>query len=187
MGGNATKVLLDWGLEEDVRQVSIDLSNNKFISQDGEILSKADYKTLSKEIGYPLLQMHRADLHDVLLKKALSLGVDIKMGQVVEKYEVKTPKAITTDGKVYEADVIFAADGMLLLAWTLPNFISRRANGNDEIGYRSNARSQLLGRIDEPRPSGNSAYRALIPTDKLKQYPELAPFLNWGDQTSWVW
>lgn len=58
---------------------------------------------------------------------------------------------------------------------------------DDDIGYRSNARSQLLGRVDEPRPSGNSAYRALIATDRLKQHPELAPFLDWESQTSWVW
>lgn len=114
MGGNATKVLLDWGLEADVRQVSVDLNNNKFMSQDGKELSSADYKTLSKQIGYPLLQMHRADLHDVLLKKALDLGINLQMGQVIKEYDANGPNAITADGKVYEADVILAADGMLL-------------------------------------------------------------------------
>ena len=57
--------------------------------------------------------MHRADMHDSLLEKAKALGVEIKTGYAVKEFDPNTPKAITSDGTEFEADVIFAADGTL--------------------------------------------------------------------------
>ncbi|KAH6980602.1 hypothetical protein BKA56DRAFT_673100 [Ilyonectria sp. MPI-CAGE-AT-0026] len=146
-GGNATRILCEMDLQDALEKCAVHLRTNIFRNQDGsKTLSVRDYSNLEREIGYPLVQMHRADLHDVLLQQAKDVGVVIKMGFL------------------FEADVILAADG-----------------------YRSFARESLLGRPDEPRPSGNAAYRALIPIEKLHRVPELKEFLDWKTQTNFVW
>lgn len=54
-------------------------------------------------------------------------------------------------------------------------------------GYRSRARSQLLGNLSEPRPSGYSVFRALIPRSSLADDPELEDILNTDDQITLTW
>jgi hypothetical protein len=53
-------------------------------------------------------------------------------------------------------------------------------------GYRSRARSVMKGSVDEPKFSGNSAFRALIPCSLL-QDPELLPLIDFKDQSCYAW
>ena len=59
----------------------------------------------------PLWQIHRGDLHSVLLGHAITLGVDVTMGARVKAYNDDAPSATFEDGTLLEADVIVAADG----------------------------------------------------------------------------
>lgn len=45
----------------------------------------------------------------------------------------------------------------------------------------------MLGCQDDPRPSGNSAYRALIPGAVMKSDPEMAEFMDMENQTTFSW
>jgi salicylate hydroxylase len=45
----------------------------------------------------------------------------------------------------------------------------------------------MLGKYEEPRFSGNSAYRTLIHRSELENDAELAPLLDINTQTSRVW
>lgn len=114
LGGNATRILCEMDLQDALEKCAVHLRRNIFRNQDGsKTLSVRDYSDLEREIGYPLVQMHRADLHDVLLQQAKDVGVVIKMGYSVREYDAVAPKAIANDGTVFEADVILAADGTL--------------------------------------------------------------------------
>lgn len=56
--------------------------------------------------------IHRADYLDMLLEKAQSLGVNIRLGAEVVDVRTATPSRVTlTDGCEIEADVIVGADG----------------------------------------------------------------------------
>lgn len=45
----------------------------------------------------------------------------------------------------------------------------------------------MLGRYEEPRFSGNSAYRALIHRSALENDPQLKPLMSIENQTTYVW
>jgi salicylate hydroxylase len=81
---------------------------------EGKSVKVAEYAELEKKIGFPLWQLHRADLHSVLLDRARELGVVFKMGHAVKSYDWETPSALLDDGTSISADVIVAADGWLL-------------------------------------------------------------------------
>ncbi|RDL31819.1 Uncharacterized protein BP5553_09221 [Venustampulla echinocandica] len=165
LGGNASSILCHWGLRKQMDKCAARQKRTIFVNHDeGKTLKVAEYAELEKQIGFPLWQLHRADLHDVLLARAQELGAVFKMGHSVKTYDWERPSALLDDGTSIAADVIMAADG-----------------------YRSYARSNMLGRVDEPRPSGNSAFRALIPCELLAGDPSLKPIINWEDQTTYVW
>ncbi|KAL6405642.1 hypothetical protein AUP68_11022 [Ilyonectria robusta] len=165
LGGNATRILCEMGLQEEMEKYAAQQQRTVFVDlQDGKTLQVMEFSELQAKIGWPLWQMHRADLHTVLLNRARELGVQIRMGIPIKTYDPSKPAVITEEGTVLTADVILAADG-----------------------YRSPARSSLLGGISEPRPSGNSAFRALIPCETLKQIPELEDYISWEAQTTHVW
>lgn len=78
---------------------------------DGKILSEKNYDNAEEKLGAPLWQIHRADLHNVLLSKAKELKVEIFMGAKVKSFDWDAPNALLDDGRVIKADVILAADG----------------------------------------------------------------------------
>ena len=78
---------------------------------DGKVLSEQNYDDAEEKLGAPLWQIHRADLHDVLLGRALELGVQIVMGAQVKTFNWDAPNAALEDGQIVKADVILAADG----------------------------------------------------------------------------
>jgi salicylate hydroxylase len=78
---------------------------------DGTVLDQRIYLNVENELGAPIWQIHRADLHDVLLAKALDTGVTIKMNAKVTHYDWAAPSAALEDGSIIKADVIIAADG----------------------------------------------------------------------------
>ena len=59
---------------------------------------------------------HRALIHDVLLRHAASLGIDIRMGQEVVDYweDDENLKAgiVLRSGEILQADLVVAADGV---------------------------------------------------------------------------
>lgn len=56
-----------------------------------------------------------------------------------------------------------------------------------DLGYRSPARTILSGLRDALRPSGLSAFRFLVPIEKLAPYPEMAEIIDWTKQMTHVW
>lgn len=61
--------------------------------------------------GAPYYLIHRAHLHEVLHKRAVELGVNIKLNSGVVKYNPDEPSFELKDGTTVPADLIIAADG----------------------------------------------------------------------------
>ncbi|KAK5321988.1 hypothetical protein LTR43_007331 [Exophiala xenobiotica] len=165
ISSNASSVLCDMGLKEPLDKVGTHMKRTLFFTHDkGQLLEEKTFHDAEAQLGAPLWQIHRADLHDVLLNKASELGVHLTMGAKVLSYNPDEPSLALEDGTVLKADIILAADG-----------------------YRSRARSALYGSQKELRFSGYSAFRALIPRSNLDHDPELEALLDAKDQTTFVW
>jgi len=77
-----------------------------------------------KEIGYtklvpefrenfhaPYYVIHRAHFHDALYRRALELGVQVKVASRVVKYDMDIPSVEMASGETLQADLIVASDG----------------------------------------------------------------------------
>ena len=109
---NASRVLCDFGLKEALAKVSLDMAKVQFLrSSDGVVIDEKSYAGAEEELGAPLWQIHRADLHDTLLRKARELGVDICMSAKFMSVDAEVPSVRLENGTVLQADVVIAADG----------------------------------------------------------------------------
>lgn len=107
----------------------------------------------------PYAVVHRADLHGVLLDacRANEL-IELRTSHAVERYEQdgKTVTVYCKDKAPLEGKALIGADGL-----------------------RSNIRQQLVG-DGEPRVSGHTTYRSVIPTEQMPED------LRWNAATLWA-
>ncbi len=90
--------------------------------------------------GAPFIQIHRADLHGILLKAATDAGVALETGAPVRGYEIANQRAafLLDGGDGASADLLIGADGL-----------------------RSSIRERMLG-AEAPEFTGQVAWRGLI-------------------------
>lgn len=114
--------------------------------------------------GAPWLLNHRIALHKELLRLATSgnpalPGVPAKVISASKVVSIDAENASVTleDGKVMKADVVIGADGI-----------------------KSTASELVLGHKATARPSGHSAYRLLIPFERLRKLndPEIEAIIS---------
>lgn len=133
--------------------------------------------------GAPYLQVHRADLHSVLLDAALAAGVDLRLGMDVTGYEIDGAAARlilrpTPDLAPAPAPVIeerrkrpraLSLHPMRDSAAPMPDPV--RDDAFDLIlgadGIRSAIRAQMLPMAGDVGFSGNVAYRGTVPAGAL--------------------
>ena len=109
--------------------------------------------------GNPYAVVHRADLHGVLVKACMdSPLIEMRTDARVVAYDQKgdTVTAILADGSRIDGGLLIGADGL-----------------------RSAIRAQLVG-DGEPRVSGHTTYRSVIPTEKMPEE------LRWNAATLWA-
>jgi salicylate hydroxylase len=111
------------------------------------------------------MAVHRVDLHNELLRLALD-GEDaasLRLGTKMNKVDDQKGVIELDDGSVHQADLIIAADGL-----------------------HSFMRSAVLKQKSKPSPTGLSAFRFLIPTDKMESDDALRKLLKWKVQGSTI-
>lgn len=108
---------------------------------------------LTKIFGAPWLLNHRVSLHKELLYLATSdeptlpgEPAQLHLASKVVEIDGKAGKITLADGTVFEGDVIVGGDGI-----------------------KSTLQHYVLGRPANAQPSGHSAYRFMIPFDKLQE------------------
>ena len=148
MGPNVVRVLRDWGLMPDVQALAAFPQR----LQIRHAVSGAELGVLRlgehmvQRYGAPYATIHRADLHQILLKHVLAPGdVTLQLQtRVAELTEQGDGVQLTTQaGETLRADMLIGADGL----WSV-------------------VRRQLLGDTP-PRVTGHLAYRALVRQDSL--------------------
>ncbi|RCI09287.1 hypothetical protein L249_1473 [Ophiocordyceps polyrhachis-furcata BCC 54312] len=125
----------------------------------------------SHRYGSPALVIHRSDLHRILLSSARKAGCRILTSRRVVSVQDNTnnnnstgkPRVQTEDGEWHEADVILGADGV-----------------------RSVVRAHVVGHQVPLTPTGDAAYRLLIPRERMAGHETLGALVEGGDATRWV-
>jgi 2-polyprenyl-6-methoxyphenol hydroxylase-like FAD-dependent oxidoreductase len=103
---------------------------------------------------------HRGEIHEIIFNYALSLGIDIRLGQeVTEYFETDTEAGVVTNGERLIGDVVLAADGV-----------------------RSKGRKLVLGYEDKPKSSGYAVYRAWYNTEDIAANPRTRFLIENGDK-----
>lgn len=140
---NGTRILDDYGLLEEAKALGV-LPRSMVMRDavDSSELTRLDLDDLEKRYGHPYLVIHRSDLHGLLLRACRRAGVDLRTEQHVTGYAntASGARVELADGRVEEAPVVIAADGL-----------------------HSVARRLLVD--DEPVSSAYVAYRGTAPVD----------------------
>ncbi|KAL5531773.1 hypothetical protein ACEPAF_5335 [Sanghuangporus sanghuang] len=166
---NVTRLLERWGLKDRLAEVGVEPDAIVFRRYDnGNIVGRSHWgEVMRRRHGAPYYHVHRADLHDLIYDTAIaSPRVKLRLNSTVETVD-PTPKpqvSVTlTSGEVISGDIIIGADGV-----------------------KSIVRTVVLGRPDKAEPTGDAAYRAVIPTSWMLEDPELKPFVDHPEMTAWM-
>lgn len=142
---NATRVLRDWGLLDQV--VERGVLPRRLVFRDvldgTELTHLAFDEQFLQRYGAPYVVIHRSDLLQILVEECTRAGVELLPNQAVEHAQPDGDSVVVhAGGRQHRAQVALAADGL---------------------------RSVLRGRLsdDEPVPSGYVAYRGAFPVAEV--------------------
>ncbi|MFF7726042.1 3-hydroxybenzoate 6-monooxygenase [Streptomyces sp. NPDC008001] len=161
LGPNAFRALDGLGVGTAVRARAVLIDELQFMDgTTGERIARMPLTGAYRErFGNPYAVVHRGDLYQALLDACRAHpAVTLLGGQFVVRYEQDAAgvTVVTCTGRTFRGDVLVGADGI-----------------------RSAVRRQLVGDGD-PRVSGHTIYRSVIPMD---QVPEE---LRWNSVTLWA-
>ena len=134
----------------------------------GNIISTMNFaESAAKYPGTFYWDFHRANLHNCLLERAVSLGAKLRVNARVHDVQVdkKGEKAtvVLHNDERYVADLVVGADGI-----------------------NSRLREIMLGREDPPILTGDLAYRLLLSTKDMLKDPELATLVTNPQVNYWL-
>ena len=99
-------------------------------------------KRMWTKYGAPFIDLYRVDLQRALFDRAVELGVSFHLHERVQTIDFSIPAVLTVAGNKFEGDLVVGADGL----W-------------------SRCRQCFLGSQDDPRPTGDLAYRIVLSVD----------------------
>lgn len=138
MPPNLSKILFHWGLEKELRKISLKsqgIALNLF--ETGELLGEHIWdEELLRESRGEFVFAHHADLRQLLYDTALSCGATIHLNTTVAAVEPEACRVRLSTGEVLEADVIVGADG--------PSGLSRLLFDQGESVHRMNMYSATI-------------------------------------------
>ena len=110
---NSSRLLHSWGLEAALKRAAVKPEGLTWRRwQNGQAIGDTRFNPQFCEwFGAPYYVIHRAHLHEVLHERAVRLGVPIKLGCKVSKYDPSEGSFTQQDGTTVRADLIVAADG----------------------------------------------------------------------------
>lgn len=153
-----------WGLGSQVRKSAVSLSSIQLRRwQSGELLGIAP---INQQFGDQYV-IHRSELLRIISAAVLDLPNTTLIGSShVSRVDFFAPSVFLSSGQVVKADVVFGADGT-----------------------RSCLRKQLLlcaGVIDKAEPTGDAAFRIMIPHSQMRDDPDLEALISEPAGTRWM-
>ncbi|KAJ5619826.1 Monooxygenase FAD-binding [Penicillium lagena] len=129
--------------------------------QDGSLLGTVP---VNKTFGQQVV-VHRADLHNALIAKALELdNVTLRENSIVTDVQFSPASVTLSSGTIIRGDVVIGADGI-----------------------KSTVREHLLQDSSiKAIPTGDAAYRIILPRSIMEKDPELKTLIDEPQATRWV-
>ncbi|XXG95714.1 hypothetical protein Hte_001984 [Hypoxylon texense] len=162
---NASRLFHHWGVFDELSVKAAVPSYLAVRRYDGtRLLAYEDdfQKKMDDRYGAPFWDIHRADLQEALVRRAQSLGVDIRLDADVQHVDFERASVTTLDGQTVQGDVVLGADGL----W-------------------SRTRNFLLRQPLTPKPTGDLAYRIILDLDDIGD-PELRELVSNPSVNFWV-
>ncbi|KAJ6544315.1 hypothetical protein B0H19DRAFT_299590 [Mycena capillaripes] len=165
MPPNLTKILVEWGLEDQLKKCQT-CRKTTFMSLDsGDVLGYLEWKEdVLRETGGNFLLIRYDDLYQMLYRLALSVGAVIILNATVTGAEAEstTPTVYLANGTTLTADLIIGADGA---KGVMKEVVTEMEDSGADSGY--------------------TFYTAVIPIDRMACDPELA---KWAHVPQWpIW
>ncbi|KAL4972420.1 hypothetical protein BDW66DRAFT_169619 [Aspergillus desertorum] len=158
---NSTRILRSWDAHGDLASKASQTQTCNILSWKGNLISSMDFAQTGNEYGAPFNDFHRADLHAVLLQRAVMLGTTVYTNSEVADIEFDNETNVATvlikGQQAQVADLVVGADGI-----------------------NSRCREILLGRPEPPHRTGDMAYRILLHARDIQKTGDakLAKILN---------
>lgn len=92
--------------------------------------------------GAPFVDAHRGQLQLLLYRRALALGMTVRLGETVQRVDAETAEGLLEWGERLISSLVVGADGL----WSV-------------------CRGSLLGQESKPQPTGDLAYRITLSLD----------------------
>lgn len=110
---NSSRIFQRWpGVDEQLDPICHKSDGLLLKTYDGETLCKQTWTKEHQAYG-KAYNGHRGEIHEVVYRHALSIGIDIRLGHKVEDYfENSTEAGVIANGERFVADVVLAADGV---------------------------------------------------------------------------
>ncbi|CAE6429983.1 unnamed protein product [Rhizoctonia solani] len=162
---NLSRILIRWGLRDKldkqavVPQAIVFRRYKTGVKVGGSVWGSK----MEHDHGSPYYHVHRADLHRMLYELAEQAGVTVRLGSTVASIDPLMPSLTLCNGEIIHCDLIVGADGV-----------------------KSIIREVVVGGPDRPRPTGDAAYRAIIPAEQMRGDPELEALLENPEMTAWM-
>lgn len=110
---NSGKLLARWGVTQRLAKQVVEPSKINFRRwQNGAVIGVTDLTAdFTAHYESPYYVVHRAHLHTDLYEQALELGVKARLNSKVARYDADTASIHLADGKIFQGDLVVAADG----------------------------------------------------------------------------
>ncbi|KAL2867850.1 putative salicylate hydroxylase [Aspergillus lucknowensis] len=158
---NASRILLQWGFNTDLARLVPACRQIVAPGASLKPLVEVDCSQFPQTYGASFFFAHRVDLHSELRRLATAPGpgvpVEIALRSEVVGYDTEEGSVTLSDGSLHHADLIVAADGV-----------------------HTAAIHKIIGHAVPAAPTGSAAFRFLIPTEVLREDPQIAKFLEDG-------
>ncbi|EKM59723.1 uncharacterized protein PHACADRAFT_250403 [Phanerochaete carnosa HHB-10118-sp] len=160
---NVTRLLRRWGLGDAVEKIAVRPEAIVFRRYStGERVGYTKWGEQMEDYGAPYYHIHRADFHKLLFDLATP-NVTLRLKSTVVGVDPDAPSLTLASGEVIHGDLIIGADGV-----------------------KSYVQQVVLGRVNPAQPTGDAAYRAIIPTSVMLEDPDLKPFVDTPEMTAWM-
>ena len=163
---NSSRLLWRWGLGAHLDEIAVKPEAIAFRRYDtGERVGFTKWgEVTEKDYGAPYYHIHRADFHKLLYDLVAS-HVTILLGSPVIGCDPGpvSPSVTLKSGKVMSADLIVGADGI-----------------------KGVIQQVVSGKPNPAEPTGDAAYRAIIPASLMVQDPDLREFIEHPQMVGWM-
>ena len=163
---NCSRLLRRWGLGKHLEEIAVKpecLTLRRYDT--GETIGLTRWgEVMEREYGAPYYHIHRADFHK-LLYDLVAPRVTILLGSPVTECDPGpvAPSVTLKSGKVVRGDLIVGADGV-------KSFIQQVVSGGP----------------NPAEPTGDAAYRAIVPASLMMEDPELREFIEHPEMAGWM-